>query len=48
LQIPDVQKRLESQGVVTIVSAPHEFDALIRADTDRFERMLRQAGVAGN
>jgi tripartite-type tricarboxylate transporter receptor subunit TctC len=48
LQIPDVQKRLESQGVVTIVSAPHEFDALIRADTDRFERMLTQAGVAGN
>jgi tripartite-type tricarboxylate transporter receptor subunit TctC len=47
-RMPDVQKRLESQGVVTIVSAPHEFDALIRADTDRFERMLRQAGVAGN
>ena len=48
LQMPEVQKRLESQGVVTIVSAPHEFDALIRADTDRFEKMLRQAGVASN
>jgi tripartite-type tricarboxylate transporter receptor subunit TctC len=48
LQMPEVQKRLESQGVVTIVSAPHAFDALIRADTDRFEKMLRQAGVVGN
>ena len=48
LQMPEVQKRLESQGVVTIVSAPHEFDALIRADTDRFDKMLRRAGVASN
>jgi len=48
LQMPDVQKRLESQGVVTIVSAPHEFDALIRADTERFGKMLRDAGAAAN
>ena len=29
LRIAEVQKRLESQGVVTVVNAPQEFDALI-------------------
>jgi tripartite-type tricarboxylate transporter receptor subunit TctC len=48
LQLPDVQKRLESQGVVTIVSTPQAFDALIRSDTERFGKMLRDAGVVVN
>jgi tripartite-type tricarboxylate transporter receptor subunit TctC len=48
LQLPDVQKRLESQGVVTVVSTPQAFDALIRSDTERFGKMLRDAGVMGN
>jgi len=48
LQMPDVQKRLESQGVVTVVSTPQAFDALIRSDTERFGKMLRDAGVAAN
>ena len=38
----------ESQGVVTVVNAPQEFDALIRLDTERFGKMLREAGVAAN
>ena len=48
LQLPDVQKRLESQGVVTVVSTPQAFDALIKSDTERFGKMLRDAGVVGN
>jgi tripartite-type tricarboxylate transporter receptor subunit TctC len=48
LRIAEVQKRLESQGVVTVVNAPQEFDALIRLDTERFGKMLREAGVAAN
>jgi tripartite-type tricarboxylate transporter receptor subunit TctC len=48
LQMPEVQKRLESQGVVTVVSTPQAFDALIRSDTERFGKMLRDAGVAAN
>jgi tripartite-type tricarboxylate transporter receptor subunit TctC len=48
LQLPDVQKRLESQGVITVVSTPHEFDRLIRSDTERFGKMLRDAGIAAN
>jgi tripartite-type tricarboxylate transporter receptor subunit TctC len=48
LRLPDVQKRLESQGVVTVVSTPQEFERLIRSDTERFGRMLREAGVAAN
>jgi tripartite-type tricarboxylate transporter receptor subunit TctC len=48
LQMPDVQKRLESQGVVTVVSTPQAFDALIKSDTERFGKMLRDAGVVGN
>jgi hypothetical protein len=34
--------------VVTVVNAPQEFDALIRLDTERFGKMLREAGVAAN
>src|SRR6185369_7336438 len=41
LRTAEVQRRLESQGVVTVVNAPQEFDALIRSDTERFGRMLR-------
>jgi len=48
LQLPDVQKRLESQGVVTVVNTPQAFDALIRSDTERFGKMLRDAGVVVN
>jgi tripartite-type tricarboxylate transporter receptor subunit TctC len=48
LQLPDVRKRLESQGVITVVSAPQKFDMLIRSDTERFGKMLREAGVAAN
>jgi tripartite-type tricarboxylate transporter receptor subunit TctC len=48
LRTAEVQRRLESQGVVTVVNAPQEFDALIRSDTERFGRMLRDAGVAAN
>ena len=44
LRTAEVQKRLESQGVVTVVNAPQEFDALIRSDTERFGRMLRDGG----
>ncbi|MEA2945254.1 MAG: hypothetical protein QOI40_584 [Alphaproteobacteria bacterium] len=48
LQLPDVRKRLESQGVITVVSTPQKFDMLIRSDTERFGKMLREAGVAAN
>ena len=48
LRTNEVQKRLESQGVVTVVNSPQEFDALIRSDTERFGGMLRAAGVAAN
>jgi tripartite-type tricarboxylate transporter receptor subunit TctC len=48
LQLPDVRKRLESQGVITVVSTPQKFDTLIRSDTERFGKMLREAGVAAN
>ena len=48
LRIAEVHERLESQGVVTVVNAPQEFDALIRSDTERFGNMLRDAGVVAN
>jgi len=48
LQMPDVQKRLESQGVVTVVNTPQAFDALIRSDTERLGKILREAGIAAN
>jgi len=45
---PDVQKRLETLGALPVTSTPEQFDATIRADAERYGKVLRAAGVAGN
>jgi tripartite-type tricarboxylate transporter receptor subunit TctC len=46
LQLPDVQDRLSKLGMVTSTHGAAKFDALVRKDTERFGKLLRDAGLA--
>ncbi|MGC1694383.1 MAG: tripartite tricarboxylate transporter substrate binding protein [Pseudolabrys sp.] len=46
IKLPDVQARWQTIGAVAVVSAsPEQFDAVIRADADRYGKLLRAAGI---
>lgn len=42
---PEVQKRLETLGAVPAANSPEQFDAIIRADADRYSKLLKAAGI---
>jgi tripartite-type tricarboxylate transporter receptor subunit TctC len=48
LKDADVLKRWETLGAVAIFNTSEQFDAIIRADADRYGAMLKAAGVAPN
>jgi tripartite-type tricarboxylate transporter receptor subunit TctC len=48
VQLPDVSERMTRQGVVIVTQTPEQFDAVIRRDTERYTRMLTEAGVGSN
>lgn len=45
LQMPDVKEKLESQGSFPAANSPEQFDAIIKNDTERYSKILRDAGV---
>jgi tripartite-type tricarboxylate transporter receptor subunit TctC len=45
LKMPDVQARWETLGAIPVSNTPEEFDAIIRSDTQRYGKVLRDAGV---
>jgi tripartite-type tricarboxylate transporter receptor subunit TctC len=45
LQIPDVREKLITQGTIPAPSAPAELDAVNKADTERYGKILRDAGI---
>ncbi|HZL41474.1 MAG TPA: tripartite tricarboxylate transporter substrate binding protein [Pseudolabrys sp.] len=46
IKLPDVQTRWQRIGAVAVVSnTPAEFDTVIRADADRYGKLLRAAGI---
>jgi tripartite-type tricarboxylate transporter receptor subunit TctC len=47
MQSPEVTKRLAAEGSDPIGSSPAEFAAHIRAETDQWSRVIRQAGIKG-
>jgi tripartite-type tricarboxylate transporter receptor subunit TctC len=48
LKLPDVQARFQTIGALTVTTSPEQFDAVIRADTDRYGKLLKAAGVNPN
>jgi tripartite-type tricarboxylate transporter receptor subunit TctC len=45
MKMPGVQARLQTIGAVAMTDTPQEFDAVIRADTERYGKLLRAAGI---
>jgi tripartite-type tricarboxylate transporter receptor subunit TctC len=45
LQMPDVSEKLISQGSIPAPTTPAEFDAINKADTERYGKILRAAGI---
>jgi tripartite-type tricarboxylate transporter receptor subunit TctC len=45
LEIPDLKEKLLAQGTVPAPTTPAEFDDINRADTERYGKILRDAGM---
>ncbi len=45
IALPDVAERLVALGYEPVGSAPDEFPALIRAETAKWARVIRDAGI---
>ena len=45
LKLPDVQERWKTVGALTVTSTPDQFNAIIRADVERYGKLLKAAGI---
>src|SRR5262245_31216932 len=45
LQMPDVKEKLLAQGSIPAPTTPGEFDAINKADTERYGKILKDAGI---
>ena len=48
LEMSDVKQKLEVQGSIPAPNTPDQFDAIIKSDTERYGKILRDAGVGAN
>jgi len=45
LKMPDVIEKLEKQGSIPVTNTPEAFDVMLKADTERYTKLLKDAGV---
>jgi tripartite-type tricarboxylate transporter receptor subunit TctC len=45
LAMPDIQKSLQYEGGTVSPSTPEEFQAFIKADVERWDKMVKQTGI---
>jgi tripartite-type tricarboxylate transporter receptor subunit TctC len=45
MQLPDVRERMLGLGITPVGNTPEELAAIVRADLDKWTRVIRQAGV---
>ena len=48
LKMPDVVEKLTTFGSIPAPNSPEQFDAIIKSDTERYGKVLTDAGVAAN
>ena len=48
LKMPDVVEKLTTFGSIPAPNSPEQFDAIIKSDTERYGKVLMDAGVAAN
>ena len=46
--MPDVREKMIKQGSIPLANTPEQFDAIIKSDTERYGKILRDAGLAAN
>lgn len=42
---PEIRKRLEEMGADVVVNTPEEFGAFIKAESDKWEKIIKDAGI---
>jgi tripartite-type tricarboxylate transporter receptor subunit TctC len=45
LEMPDVKEKLLAQGSIPAPTTPSEFDAINKSDTERYGKILKDAGI---
>jgi tripartite-type tricarboxylate transporter receptor subunit TctC len=45
LKLPDVKERIASQGAEIVADTPAEFAAFIAGESDKYAKIIKQAGV---
>lgn len=45
LEMPDVKEKLLAQGSIPAATTPSEFDAINKSDTERYGKILKEAGI---
>jgi tripartite-type tricarboxylate transporter receptor subunit TctC len=45
LKMPDVVDKLEKQGSIPSPNTPAQFDTIIKSDTERYTKLLKDAGI---
>jgi tripartite-type tricarboxylate transporter receptor subunit TctC len=48
LHLPDVAEKMKNQGLVVVTQAPEKFDEMIKSESQRYGKILRDAGVGAN
>ena len=48
LAMPDVREKMEVQGNFPAPNTPEQFDEIIKSDTERYGKILRDAGIGTN
>ena len=43
--MPDITEQLISQGVEPLISTPEQFAAIVKADMDRYARIVKEANI---
>jgi tripartite-type tricarboxylate transporter receptor subunit TctC len=43
--MPDVREKLLAQGSIPAPNTPAEFDAINKSDTERYSKILKDAGI---